>query len=161
MSLKMTLEPRAPLMETNMMKLILLTIGLISLASFNSFAAGGGDGHHRDNTTLFPPHVPNPAMATPPPKTRLLEPTFQQTTDTSASLRWEAATGADHYHLQVATDPNFKWLVVDDHYVKGTSFNVSSLKPSTRYFWRVAGRKSDNKAATNKAPFATSAFQTR
>lgn len=145
--------------------LLSLTFGLTILSQNPAFAAGG-EGHgagvpHRDNTTLFPQPKPDPTLATPPPATSLTEPAFQAKTDTAVTLRWEAAAGADKYHVQIATDPNFKWLVADQHGVQGTSFDAKDLKPATRYFWRVAGWKSGNMAATNKAEFRSSVFETK
>lgn len=145
--------------------LLTAAFGLTILMQNPALAAGDGHGGgglpHRDNNALYPQPQADITKATPPPQAKLTEPKFQAKTETAVTLRWEAATGADHYHVQVATDPNFKWLVTENHNVSGTSFEAKDLKPGTKYFWRVAGWKSDNMAATNKAAFAISTFETR
>lgn len=120
---------------------------------------GGGGKVHRDNSALFPPKQADATLSTPPAKTELQTPKFMdKVSGDSTELTWTAVTGADVYHVQVATDPNFKWLKADDHAVKGTSFKVSGLEKGKKYYWRVAGWKTNNMASTNKASFATSLF---
>jgi hypothetical protein len=77
-----------------------------------------------------------------------------------ANLEWKAVQGADEYHVQVATDANFKWLVSEEHHNKGTSFQVSGLQAGQHYFWRVAAVKSENWSTFRKSFFAMSMFKT-
>jgi hypothetical protein len=74
------------------------------------------------------------------------------------TLKWKAE-GADTFHVQVATDPRFKWLVIDDHYVKANSFDLKALTKGQQYFWRIAARKPDNDAGNTKGFFKTSSFE--
>jgi hypothetical protein len=68
----------------------------------------------------------------------LLEPkALSPVSGTSVTLKWKAVTGADSYRVQVATDPNFKWLVSQQDFHKDTSFQVNDLKSGQQYFWRV------------------------
>lgn len=53
------------------------------------------------------------------------------------TFRWEAASGATAYQLQIATDSNFSTLVHDDSTIVTTSVDVSSLADSTLHYWRV------------------------
>jgi hypothetical protein len=145
----------------------LLILSLMTTLSQSAFAAGPDAGHgdakaHRDNTTLFPPRVADGTMATAPEKPELLEPAFQAKVEgTSTNLTWKESAGADVYHVQVATDPNFKWLVKEDRNVKGSSFTADGLQAGKTYFWRVAPWKNGNMAATNKGRFSQSVFETR
>lgn len=123
---------------------------------------GAAAAEHRDNEALFPPKKADPAKATPPGKVTLVSPKFEeQVSGDSVTLKWQEVATANMYHLQVATDPNFKWLKVDDHAVKGTSFDVKGLEAGKLYFWRVAGWKNDNMAATNHGFFTASSFEVK
>lgn len=149
----------------------LIAFSLTTTLSLIAFAAdhdAHADGHaapakgHRDNTALFPPHEPDASKATAPEKPQLLEPAFQAKIEgATTTLKWKESEGATEYHVQVATDPNFKWLVKEDHKVKGASFEVGGLEKGKTYFWRVAPWKNGNMAATNKGVFARSVFEVR
>ncbi|MFN7905693.1 MAG: fibronectin type III domain-containing protein [Pseudobdellovibrionaceae bacterium] len=142
------------------MKIALMTLLLIA-QSVVVLAAGASGKSHRDNTALFPTLTPDKSFATPPPRTKLIAPAFMaKITSDKQKLEWSAATGADAYHVQVATDPNFKWLVVNEHWVKDTSFEVRDLEKEKHYYWRVAGVKSDNDAMYIKNNFVSSMFST-
>ncbi|MBX3032610.1 MAG: fibronectin type III domain-containing protein [Bdellovibrionaceae bacterium] len=122
----------------------------------------GGGQAHRDNTALFPQPKPDITRATPPAAPKLESPAFEAVINgDAATLKWQASNGATDYHVQVATDPNFKWLKAENHWVKSTSFDVSGLEKGKLYYWRVAAWKGDNNAATNKSPFAASSFETK
>ncbi len=145
-----------------------LVASLIFIQSFSGFAAGpasseGGHGQsgksHRDNTALFPPQVADKSRSTPPQQAKLISPKFmQKVTSDKQKLEWSASPTADAYHIQVATDPNFKWLVAEDHWVKTTSFEVSGLQKGKHYYWRVASVKSDNDSMAMKNNFISSMF---
>jgi len=55
-------------------------------------------------------------------------------------LKWLAYSGASSYTVQYSLNPEFTGAV--QNIVSGTLLNVT-LKPSTRYYWRVRGRNSD------------------
>jgi hypothetical protein len=55
----------------------------------------------------------------------------------SLTLRWNSATGAATYRLQVATDPSFSTVVADDSTITDTSRAVSGLANGTLHYWRV------------------------
>jgi hypothetical protein len=146
--------------EYFMNKFVLITI--CSFYTALAFAGGSGSKSHKDNTTLFPKLNPDISMATPPPATKLSAPAFQAVINNdNTELAWMPSDGADRYHVQVATDPNFKWLFKDEHNIVGTKLNVSGLEKGKTYFWRVAPWKSGNMASTNKGTFTKSYFEVK
>ena len=160
------------------MRALFLVIAVV-LVGFRGFAAeedhatqaGGEAGHHASSgktlesgadLNLLPPSVPNRAVSTWPSKVTLQEPAaLAKVSGTSVTLKWDAGQGADSYHVQVATDPNFKWLVANEPFHKGTTFDVSGLEAGKQYFWRVAGMKSDNSPEYQKGPFVFSSFEAK
>ncbi len=52
-------------------------------------------------------------------------------------LQWNTATAAELYHLQVASDPSFGSLVVDDEGLNSTHFTVRDLEVGAMYYWRI------------------------
>ena len=68
--------------------------------------------------------------------------------DVSANptLSWNAATNADDYDLQLATDAGFSNIVENPTGISGTSYNPNSLTANTTYFWRV---RSNNSCGTS------------
>src|ERR1044072_7495949 len=103
-----------------------LTLGATSLAN------EGGD----DMNALFPQPQPNLSLGQPPAKPELESPTyFQKVSDSKITLKWKEAADAPTYHVQVATDPNFKWLVKEEFLFKGTTLDVGGLEPGKHYFW--------------------------
>ncbi len=126
----------------------------------SQFSLAAEKEEHRDNAALFPPHHADSGKSTPPAAVKLLEPAFQaKLGGTETALTWEASQGATSYHVQVATDPNFKWLLSDEHFVTGTKFQAKGLEKGKTYYWRVAPWKDGNLAATNKGPFSNSIFE--
>ncbi len=112
--------------------------------------------------SLFPPKQPNPQLSDRPEIVKLNSPKFlSEVTASSVKLEWAPVTNASNYHVQVATDPNFKWLVANDHWVKTNSFDATQLEPGKRYYWRVAAVKSENDAMFTKSLFVSSAFNTK
>ncbi len=141
--------------------LIALVVCAQSLIVFAGESGGhGGSGKaHRDNTALFPPQVADKSLSTPPAQTKLTSPEFMAKIKADAQkLEWTASSSADSYHLQVATDPNFKWLMVDEHWVKATSYEVKGLQKGKHYYWRVAAVKSNNDPMSLKSNFVSSMF---
>jgi hypothetical protein len=123
-------------------------------AAAHASKKGGAD------LNLFPPPQADHSKVARPAKPELVEPAFHsKTTAEAITLKWNAVATADAYHLQVATDPNFKWLVNEEMMTKNTSFEVKGLKPATHYFWRVAALKTDNTQTYMKGWFASSEFE--
>ncbi|RYZ80116.1 MAG: hypothetical protein EOP04_26495, partial [Proteobacteria bacterium] len=108
-------------------------------------AKGEKKGHHNleaEMNALFPKAVPNLALSTFPLKPEIESPTYyQKLSDTKTTLKWKGAEAGAVYHVQVATDPNFKWLVKEEQLFNGTSLEVAGLEAGKHYFWRVAGVK--------------------
>ncbi len=67
------------------------------------------------------------------------------------TLSWNAASRAQFYQLQVATDSNFTHVVVFNGSVSGTSLLVGPLSPSTQYYWRVGSGTLDGLSAYSGA----------
>lgn len=100
--------------------------------------------------------------ATLPGKVEIVEPQpLSKVTGATVTLKWKPSQGATVYHIQVATDPRFKWLVSENHNVAGESYEVSNLQQGQQYFWRVAGRAPENDASWTKGFFATSSFEVK
>ena len=66
-------------------------------------------------------------------------------------LSWNAATGADGYHLQVSTSSTFASPVIDDSTLTTTSRSVSSLVLNTTYYWRVRSKNAAGYSAFSLA----------
>ncbi len=111
--------------------------------------------------TLFPEKQKNVEKVARPGIVKLVMPKFlSEINAPSAKLEWAPGDRATSYHLQVATDPNFKWLLVNEKYVNSTSFEVANLEPGQKYFWRVASFNQDNDSMYTKSLFVSSAFTT-
>lgn len=116
---------------------------------------------HRDNSALFPPKEPNKALSTVPAATSLSEPAFMaKVSGSEVTLKWAAVEGVETYHVQVATDPVYKWLTVDEKLYKGTSLQLKDLQPGKHYYWRVAAFKAKNMNSFSKGEFTKSMFET-
>lgn len=140
-----------------MNKLILAALVLFSLSTFANDEHEATEEHFKP---LYPLKVANKDVATKPAQPELLEPkTFSTVSGDSVTLKWKEAAGADSYHVQVATDPNFKWLVGDAPLYRSTSFEVKGLEAGKHYYWRVAGMKSTNDQEFTKGSFARSMFK--
>ena len=136
--------------------LIKIIILIVSTVSLLALANEGGA-----NLNLFAAPKADSNKAKQPSKPELKAPAYQaKITTENVNLKWSAVTSADAYHLQIATDPAFKWLVTNQEVLKETSFELTGLKKGTHYFWRVAAVKSDNEPTYTKSWFSTSAFQT-
>lgn len=124
-----------------------------------------GEGEHEDlaakMNSLFPPKKKNPALATKPEAVEPKAPKFLETVSApSVKLEWSESKATD-YHVQVATDPNFKWLVVNEKFVKGNSYDFQAAEPRKKYFWRVAAFNPANDSYFTKSNFNSSAFVTK
>jgi hypothetical protein len=140
-----------------------LTLAFNTLASEESH--GGHGGHEelsKKMNSLFPEKEANLAARKAPEKPALTSPAyFAAIKGNAVKLEWKASEGAEEYHVQVATDPNFKWLVTENFAVKGTSFDLSTLEAGKQYYWRVAAVKPNNWSTFRKSFFATSMFETQ
>ncbi len=77
--------------------------------------------------------------ANSPPALPLLQSPANDAQDQQLSvlLDWTTVVGASSYRVQVATDSNFAFLILDDSTVTGTSHLISSLAHNQQYYWRV------------------------
>ncbi|HTY38876.1 MAG TPA: T9SS type A sorting domain-containing protein, partial [Bacteroidota bacterium] len=74
----------------------------------------------------------------------------------SATLSWNAGTGASGYHVQVSTSSSFASPLVDDSTVTTTSRTVTGLALNTTYYWRVRSKNAAGYSAfTNARSFKT------
>lgn len=145
--------------------LISLVAFAMTLALSTQSLAAGGAGGHGDLTekmnALFPPKEAKPEKRDVPAKPELVAPSYFATINgDKTNLEWKAVEGAGEYHVQVATDANFKWLVANEYHVKANNFEVSGLKAGHHYYWRVAAVKPNNWDTFRKSFFATSMFAT-
>lgn len=62
---------------------------------------------------------------------------------TTISFIWFPTDGADYYFLQIARDVNFNDLIFSKDSIQSTTFEVSDLSFSTKYFWRVRSSNKD------------------
>ncbi len=136
----------------------------ILCASGHALASGPESSAAGDSTaqmqSLYPPKTADKSLSTRPQKPDLVAPAFEAKISGSAQLEWKAAAGADGYHVQVATDPDFKWLVMNEVWVAGTNLTVSDLKPDQHYYWRVASLKKGNTPGYTKSMFSKLMFST-
>nr|BFD64464.1 hypothetical protein BdHM001_31450 [Bdellovibrio sp. HM001] len=143
-----------------------MTLSLASASLAEEAHGGGGHGGGHGGLTekmnaLFPQPKADPTKNEVPAKPQLESPGYYQAIKADkTTLTWKAVAGADEYHVQVATDANFKWLVANEYSVKGNSFEVTGLEAGKHYFWRVAAVKSNNWSTFRKSFFAMSMFET-
>ncbi|MCF7802570.1 MAG: fibronectin type III domain-containing protein [Candidatus Marinimicrobia bacterium] len=71
------------------------------------------------------------------PPTLSSPPDSAEDISTTITLDWQEVTGAQGYHLQVATDSGFSSLVVEQSSLSSTEYTVENLDNSTIYYWRV------------------------
>lgn len=124
----------------------------------------GGDAHHdlgKKMNSLFPGKLKNAALSTTPAAVETVAPKFLAAVPAgTVKLEWSDSK-APEYHLQVATDPNFKWLVVNEKFVKATSYEFANAEAGKKYFWRVAAFNPANDSYFTKSNFSGSAFTTK
>lgn len=53
------------------------------------------------------------------------------------TFQWTDFDKATNHHIQIAKDPNFKVLVVNDSTLKQPTFTISDIETNTTYYWRV------------------------
>lgn len=98
--------------------------------------------------SLFTP--PQFVNVLPPLAPSLLSPADSSITPCQNTFTWVGLNNTIKYNIQVATDPAFLQLVIDDSTVTGTSFTSTSLNCNSWYYWRVRAMR--NNAWT---PFST------
>jgi len=143
--------------------LILLAISMtgssLQAETPNAGAQESKDTHH-DWNKVFPQPSPNLARGTIPNMTKIIAPAFMaQIPAAGTTLKWEQVPGV-FYHLQVATDANFKWLVSDQPMIKANEYEIKDLKPGQQYFWRVFTQNPENKNGYTKSAAVRSVFVT-
>ena len=57
----------------------------------------------------------------------------------TVTFEWQQTERTDNYRLQVATDPDFSNIAIDQDGITATSFDVTDLEYQTEYYWRVSG----------------------
>lgn len=149
---------------------LVATVSVLTLTSALSFANEGGEHTaapaaegkgSKTATNFFPKKQADKTLATRPESPELIEPAFMtKVTGGTVTLKWKEVAGATNYHLQLATDPNFKWLVKNDFLYQGTSFEATGLEAGKHYYWRVAAQKGTNEPAYTKSGFNKSMFET-
>ncbi len=131
----------------------IFTTLFLALIALSSFANESGVAQ------VFPPKVADKTKATLPGKVELIEPkAFANVSGTSVELKWKAAEGATTYRVQVAKDPNFKWIVTQQDFVKDTQLTVNGLEAGNEYHWRVFPWNKDNDATFTSGFSARSTF---
>lgn len=142
--------------------LSLCVFGMIVAGFFHtSLAAGDGHGNHGAHKDIgVHQPVADRSKGTIPAQVTLTQPkALAKVSGTSVQLKWERLEAATVYHVQVAKDPRFMWLITENHNVNGESFEVSGLESGKQYFWRVAARRPENQAGTTKGVFTQSSFE--
>ncbi|MDY0319685.1 MAG: M6 family metalloprotease domain-containing protein [Candidatus Cloacimonadaceae bacterium] len=71
-------------------------------------------------------------------------PDLAEAIPTNPMLSWNPVAGAQSYHLQIARDPDFEELCLDQEQVLGNTYQASLLEPFTQHFWRLASHAGSN-----------------
>jgi hypothetical protein len=115
--------------------------------------------HHGEVlNSLFPEKRPDRATVQTPAKVQLSSPAFLASVGAQVKMEWQESFGGAEYHVQIATDPNFKWLLVNEKFHKATSYEFNAPEVGKKYYWRVAGFNRNNTASYTKGPFSSSVF---
>lgn len=139
------------------MKKMVLFLSLLS--SFALSAESGSEAAHHDWNKVSPQPVADTLKSEFPASSEILGPKFMEKISTSeVTLKWKAVEGVEYY-LQVATDPKFKWLVVDTPNMTQTEYNLKNLESGKQYFWRVFTQKPKNWAGYTKGTDVRSMFE--
>lgn len=142
----------------------ILAFALTILATMPSIAEEAHKGGHENlpqkMNALFPQPQPQPSKRELPAIPVLVNPVFNaQVSEGKVELKWEPVANATEYHLQVATDTEFKWIVLENYHLKSTNYEITALTPGARYYWRVAAVNTKNWNTFKKGFFAKSSFQ--
>jgi len=81
-------------------------------------------------------------ISMPKPDTPALISPANNSTDQPVDLNfiWHRANYASSYHLQVSTDMNFSYKVVNDSSITDTLRRITSLSDHTTFYWRVRAK---------------------
>jgi hypothetical protein len=74
-------------------------------------------------------------------------------------LRWVRTLYAESYHLQLASDPNFTNLLINDSTITDTSRVTDSLQFKTAYYWRLATKNISGVSAFSQPRKFTTVFR--
>ena len=115
-------------------------VELIVQPNIDYYVEVATDSYYPDSMTLtvsldpYDLFVPNPIKLKSPADRAI-------TPDTTPSFDWTKLSGADLYHLQVDSDPDFSSPVVDDQTLTQPQYTVldASPLPYGEYYWRVRG----------------------
>ncbi|MEK6773082.1 MAG: fibronectin type III domain-containing protein [Bdellovibrionota bacterium] len=136
----------------------LLAFVITTILSVQSLASESAN----KSTELFPPKQANKTLSTPPAATMLASPAFMaKISGNEVTLKWSPVEGVENYHLQVATDPVYKWITAEEQLFNGTSYELKNLETGKHYYWRVAAVKPGNMASYSKSEFKKSMFETQ
>lgn len=110
---------------------------------------GGGIGPWSALRRFHTPSTPPPATE-PPAVPTLGEPADGAWINTvTPTLTWNAADGANGYHVQICRDNSFITLASNDYTSQTSHTLANALDYSTLYYWRI--RAANNIGATNSA----------
>ncbi|RPI05216.1 MAG: T9SS C-terminal target domain-containing protein [Ignavibacteriae bacterium] len=79
----------------------------------------------------------SPAAGAPPTVTLVLPFDGARDIEYNTTLRWNSASGATKYRLQVSLTPVFSTTVMNDSTITDTSKTIGPLQNNTTYYWRV------------------------
>lgn len=130
---------------------------------FVSLAAFANEQEHGERKNDFFPRKPaDKSLSARPEIPTLQEPkALSQVSGDKVTLKWAPVPTAESYRLQVATDPNFKWLVTQQDFYKNTSFDLTGLQAGNHYFWRVYAMKTNNEAGFSSSFPSVSSFEVK
>jgi len=142
---------------------LMLVVPILQYLVVTSFALAANSTKDKESDKAYRHLLPQPktnkALATPPKKVTLKSPeAFSIVKGTSVQLEWAPSEDAETYHVQIAKDPAFKWIIQEDHFVTSTQFQATNL-PKGQIFWRVAAGKPKNMPAHWKSIFSASSFE--
>jgi|GEM_PF-5971830 len=121
--------------------------------------AQAGSAHEAGHGPGIPQPKPILHLGQPPKAPTLVSPApLSVVSGKSVELQWTPEPEAFTYHVQVAKDPMFKWIIHENHEVKKNRYQVTDL-PSGTIFWRVFSQKPQNQAGLWKSPGAWSSFE--
>ncbi len=155
------------------MKILLLAIitfvATLALTTQSTANTAAKEGHHNGlpakMNSLYPEKQADHSRAVKPAVIEISAPAFLSNVAAgTVKLEWTSGTtvnGSVQYHVQVATDPNFKWLVANEHFVKNNMFEFTKAEAGQKYFWRVASFKGDNNSSYTKSNFVSSVFSVK
>lgn len=111
-------------------------------------SAGGGEKHDISVGLIIEP-LPSISSLTLPANSSI-------NVSTTTSFVWSAASNADSYTVDIATDPAFSNIVETTSGFVGTIYSPTSLNMGTTYYWRVtANNPCGNGTASSTFNFTT------